>query len=378
MLSPPTMTEPSRIQQAIERCAEALFTGKLRVHARQADGEVWFLSGIVERVRFGASTGDDASQRMLTSEVTRLDARPCLPNLDGGFDKGHATDGALGEIRPMDLLRFCETHALTCKVELASQGVRGGFEYRLGELVTVSCEAGGDGAVTKMLEWQSGTFRFNLPRVDLVLEQNDSPPSIPPPSMPKPEADDALERAAASARMRIAADEARKRRAEEIERKRQAEEAARKRQAEELERQARVAIEAEKARKNHEPPPSLPVPLPPKSRRSPADRAPNRAQRRAELRQRGEIGPESGGSVSVRLIRVTTETITVSVPVTSAVTREANGEGDPRVDPEKLFAEATRIAARPGARWQREGEPRVAPHPQQPPLLQTGDLIRRG
>src|SRR5205823_3881929 len=162
------------------------------------------------RMRFGSSTGDAASARMLACDVTRLEAKPCLPNPEGGFDKGHATTGELGDTRPMDLLRLCETHALTCKVDLESAGVKGNFEYRLGELVSVRCDTGGDRAVTEMLGWTTGRFAFHLPRVELAVEANDSPPSLRPPSMmPPPPADDAAERAADAARMRAAADEAR-------------------------------------------------------------------------------------------------------------------------------------------------------------------------
>jgi hypothetical protein len=364
------MTEPSRIQKAIDRCAEALFTGKLRVVARQADGEVWFLSGIVERMRFGADTGETASRRMLSSDVTRVDAKPCLPNPNGGFDRGHATDGALGEVTPVDLLRFCETHALTCKIDLESAGVKGNVEYRLGELVSVRCDAGGDRAVAKMLEWNQGRFRFELPRVELAAESTDSPPSIPPPSMPRPDVEDAAERAAAAARMRAAADEARKRRAEELEKKRQAEEIERQREAE-LAAERAAEAEAERAR-------AVVVPPPPPSKRKSAERAPNRAQRRAEMKARGELAPESTRTMKVRLVRVTTDITTVTVPISDAVTRAADeGGAAPRVDAERLFAEAVRIANKPGTRWQREGEPRVTPHAEQPPLFDSGDLIRR-
>ncbi len=98
------------------------------------------------------------------------------------------------------------------------------------------------------------------------------------------------------------------------------------------------------------------------------------------MKSRGELAPDSVRTIAVRLVRITTEITTVSVPINGAVTRasDAGEETSPRLDPEKLFAEAARIAARPGTRWQRDGEPHLAPHTEQPPLFDTTDLIRRG
>jgi hypothetical protein len=184
--------------------------------------------------------------------------------------------------------------------------------------------------------------------------------------------------------MRAAADEARKRRAEEIEQQREAELAVARAQQEAAKKRAEE--EAAKARdaalKAPTPPPPRPPPAPPPppsaSKRRAGERS-NRAQRRAEMKARAE----GARTVTVRVVRVTTEVTTVAVPITDAVTRgdsSARDDNGPRsrpVDPEKLFAEATKIAARPGTRWQREGEPRVLPHAEQPPLFDTSDLIRR-
>jgi Domain of unknown function (DUF4388) len=340
------MSEPSRIHEAIRACSEALFTGVLRIWARQADGEVWFLSGIVERVRFGVSHGEDATARLFQAVVSRFEAAPCLPNPAGGFKKGHPSEGALGEIRPVDLLRFCETHALTCRVELESGGEKGEFVYRLGELVSVRCDPGTDRAVAKMLDWSVGRFRFELPRVRLpALPSDERPRSI----RPEPEEAPATTDADAAAR-RAAADEARKRRAEEVEVKRRAED-----------------------QRTPPPPPES------KTKRRPAERAPNRAQRRAELKRRAETEGAPGRSVVVRLRRVTIEVASVSVPVTPALLKGDGVEGgSPHLDPEALFAEAARLSERPGTRWQTEGEPHVEAHPQQPPLFESLDLVRRG
>src|SRR4051812_47008801 len=107
------MTEPSLTQQVIDRCRDALFTGIVRVHARQGEGELWFLSGMLEQTRFGVSVGDEATERLLGLADAKLEVIPRLPGPTGGFKKAHPSEGTLGSTLPVDLLRFCETFALT-------------------------------------------------------------------------------------------------------------------------------------------------------------------------------------------------------------------------------------------------------------------------
>ena len=150
------MTDPSLVQQVIDRCRDALFTGTVRVRTRQAEGEIWLLSGILERVRFGVSVDDEAMKRLLAADTARVELVACLPNPHGGFKKGHPTEGELGDVLPVDLLRFCERHSLTCTLELRSGDAHGEVVYRLGELVSVQCNAGTERAVAQMLEWSNG------------------------------------------------------------------------------------------------------------------------------------------------------------------------------------------------------------------------------
>jgi hypothetical protein len=233
------MTDPSLVQQVLDRCQDALFTGTVRVRTRQAEGEIWLLSGILERVRFGTSVDDEAMGRLLAADTPRVEAVPCLPNPNGGFKKGHPMEGELGPVLPVDLLRFCERHALTCTIELRSSASHGEVVYRLGELVSVRCDGGTERAVAQMLEWSDGGYRFVLPSVEM--------PTPPPtfgrgrleslPSVPQSEEEPAPD----SSAWRTASNEALKRKAEEAyakslaEAKRLEEEAEAKRLADEAE-----------------------------------------------------------------------------------------------------------------------------------------------
>jgi hypothetical protein len=410
------MTDPSLVQQVIDRCQDALFTGTIRVHTRQAEGEIWLLSGILERVRFGVSLDDEAMRRLLAADKPRVELIPCLPNPNGGFKKGHPMAGSLGSVLPVDLLRFCERHSLTCSIELHSGDSHGEVVYRLGELVSVRCDAGTDRAVAQMLEWSDGRYRFVLPSVEvpmLVPVRLAPPPSIPPSIPPSGEAP-----VPDSSAWRTASNEALKRKAEEAYAKSLAEdkrladeaEAEAKRLADEAEAEAnRLVYEAEAVRLADEAEANR-LADEAQAKREEAARAETTAQKgagtkltaqekrhakakrkleekkraaEAEARRRAaraeqrrsqeearlarakpsETAATEPSSVVVRVRRVTTEYLHLSVPVTpSMMKKNPEADGSYQIDPDALFAEAVRVAQAPGLAWKSEGEPVVEVH----------------
>ena len=159
--------ESSLVEQVIEHCKEQRFTGVLRIRAQEGEAELWFLSGIADEARFGVSAGDEAMDRLLraTEPKFELDAR--LPNPKGGFKKGYPLEGELGELRPVDLFHFCEKHALTCSLKIEGKGAKVHAQYRIGELLELDTDREGEQAVGDMLEWNEGTYAFELPPVEL-------------------------------------------------------------------------------------------------------------------------------------------------------------------------------------------------------------------
>src|SRR6186713_3264807 len=104
----------SPAKRVIDHIVERRFTGLLRARAREAEGEFWFLAGIREEARFGVSKDDDAVARLLTATDLAFEAEPRLPGITGGFKKRLPLNGTFDEIRPVALMRHCESYALTC------------------------------------------------------------------------------------------------------------------------------------------------------------------------------------------------------------------------------------------------------------------------
>src|SRR5688500_320869 len=186
----------SLVEQVVSHCKQMRFTGVLRIYAREGDGELVFLSGIRDQVRFGTSTGDEALERLARATEARFVAVPLLPPLSPSTKRSPPlpTEGALGDLRPADLLRYCETNALTCVLELTSKGKTARAEYEVGELISVSSETGRDDAIAEMLEATEGSYRIILPDFELpegtpspasirlpFLEPSSKPSSVPSP-----------------------------------------------------------------------------------------------------------------------------------------------------------------------------------------------------
>jgi hypothetical protein len=198
----------SLVEQVVSHCKQMRFTGVLRIYAREGDGELIFLSGICDHVRFGVSTGDEALERLARATEARFVAVPLLPPFSSSTKRSPPlpTEGALGDLRPGDLMRYCETNALTCVLELTSKGKTARAEYEVGELISVTSETDRDDAVAvaEIVEATEGSYRIILPDFELpegtppptsirlpFLEPSSKPSSVPrPPSQREPVKDE--------------------------------------------------------------------------------------------------------------------------------------------------------------------------------------------
>ncbi|HEU4408142.1 MAG TPA: hypothetical protein VFS43_22965, partial [Polyangiaceae bacterium] len=160
--------EASLLREVVERCAKAEFTGVVFVRGERGVGQVYLVSGHFYDALLGSTKGQPAYDQMLAWPTAKLEVHQRLPPRERGSEEPHPFEGPLADRPPVELFRYCEDNALTCKVELRSGGIRGEAAYKLGELLSVSC--GGDKrevAVTQMLRWSDGTYRVVLPTVDL-------------------------------------------------------------------------------------------------------------------------------------------------------------------------------------------------------------------
>lgn len=172
-------------EQVIAQCTRGCFTGLLRVRAREGSGEIRFLSGIQDGVRFDSEEGDAALERLQSATEPEFEAVSSLPPIDVNSTEPVPPEGGLHTFHAAQLMRYCESNSLTCALELEVSGKILTARYRLGELLSVEPDSE---HTSKLAEAKQGIYRFRLPRFELpagVKRQPSVPVSAPRAAAPK-------------------------------------------------------------------------------------------------------------------------------------------------------------------------------------------------
>jgi hypothetical protein len=151
-------------EQVMALCARGSFTGLLRVQTRDGNGEVRFLSGIQDGVRFDSLSGDAALARLKTASEPEFEVIAALPPIDASSTTPVPIEGGLDRIHAATLMRYCESNSLTCALELEAGGQLLTARYRLGELLSVEPDSE---LTAQIAEAKQGAYRFKLPRFEL-------------------------------------------------------------------------------------------------------------------------------------------------------------------------------------------------------------------
>jgi hypothetical protein len=151
-------------EQVMALCARGSFTGLLRVQTREGNGEVRFLSGIQDGVRFETLSGDAALARLEAASEHEFEAIASLPPIDPSSPSPVPIEGGLDRLHAAQLMRYCESNSLTCALELEAGGRMLTARYRLGELLSVEPDSE---LTAQLAEAKQGLYRFKLPRFEL-------------------------------------------------------------------------------------------------------------------------------------------------------------------------------------------------------------------
>ncbi len=171
-------------EQVMAQCSRGCFTGLLRVRTREGNGEVRFLSGIQDGVRFDTMEGDAALERLLAASDPEFEAVSSLPPIAGSTEPV-PPEGGLHRLHAAQLMRYCESNSLTCALELEVEGRVLTARYRLGELLSIEPDSE---HTSRLAEAKEGLYRFRLPRFELPanVQQRRSVPAAAPKAAPAP------------------------------------------------------------------------------------------------------------------------------------------------------------------------------------------------
>jgi hypothetical protein len=179
------------LDDVLTRCRNARFTGVILVRSREAGGEVWLLSGIVDAARFGTDAGDAATQRMANATNVSFELVTRLPGVTGGFKTRLDVEGPLGEVTPVALMRHCEVHAITCELDLVFGNATVRASYEDGELRSIESSSPSE-SVAALLESREGRYRFVLPPPPEGVPVRDPGKSVRPRPAMEEQAPDSL------------------------------------------------------------------------------------------------------------------------------------------------------------------------------------------
>ena len=90
-------------EQVMAQCSRGCFTGLLRVRTREGSGEIRFLSGIQDGVRFDTIEGDAAYERLLAASDPEFEAISSLPPIDFNSTEPVPVDGSLSRFHAAQL-----------------------------------------------------------------------------------------------------------------------------------------------------------------------------------------------------------------------------------------------------------------------------------
>ncbi len=160
--------------QVMAQCSRGCFTGLLRVRTREGNGEIRFLSGIQDGIRFDSMEGDAALERLQSASEPEFEAISSLPPIHLDSTEPVPPEGGLDRFHAAQLMRYCESNSLTCALELETGGKVLTARYRLGELLSVEPDSE---HTAKLAEAKQGTYRFRLPRFELPASVQQTRPA---------------------------------------------------------------------------------------------------------------------------------------------------------------------------------------------------------
>src|SRR3954470_23067476 len=96
-------------EQVMAQCARGCFTGLLRIQTQGGSGEIRFLSGIQDEIRFDALEGDAALARLQAAEEPEFEAIQSLPPIEPNGTTPVPIEGGLDRFHAAQLMRYCES-----------------------------------------------------------------------------------------------------------------------------------------------------------------------------------------------------------------------------------------------------------------------------
>lgn len=159
------------LPRVLEECFDHQVTGTITICCGDRQGTLELRAGVVDRAEFSGVRGDSALEILSRLRTGTYEVAQRLPDLAGELGSAGELEGNTEEVPPVELMRYCEENALSCKIILIRGFDRAEITYRAGDVTEVSLNGERDeDRIVDIVRFERARFRVSAPPLDLDIE----------------------------------------------------------------------------------------------------------------------------------------------------------------------------------------------------------------
>lgn len=162
------MTDTS-LEHLLEVCQRRLLTGRIELSTPHGPGEIELRAGMINHARLSGCADDVALERLLELDDGVYMVVQRLPDLSSTELAGAAElRGDLEAMSLVQVMRYCEEHALTVTITIINDFDRAELSYQAGEILRVTFNGVADEErITDIMRFENARFRVSSPPLRL-------------------------------------------------------------------------------------------------------------------------------------------------------------------------------------------------------------------
>lgn len=163
-----SLTDTS-LEHLLEVCQKRLLTGRIELRTPHGPGEIELRAGMINHARLAGHADEVALQRMRELDDGAYVVVQRLPDLGSSALAGAAElRGTLEAMSLVEVMRYCEQHALTVTITIVNEFDRAELSYQAGEILRVTFNGVADEErITDIMRFDNARFRVSPPPLRL-------------------------------------------------------------------------------------------------------------------------------------------------------------------------------------------------------------------
>ncbi len=156
------------LNRLLKLCRHRLLTGRIEIHTPRGSGEIELRAGVVDRARLRDHRDIAAMSRLRRAKQGSYVILQRLPDMDGDLGSAGEFHGDIDSMSLIQVMRYCEDHALTCTITVVNDFDRAEIEYDVGDISRVSYNGVDDDEhIVDILRFDDARFRVSARPLNL-------------------------------------------------------------------------------------------------------------------------------------------------------------------------------------------------------------------